>query len=81
MKAQISDDTRVSESALIERINKRLAVNSQDLKESRMIESPSLGHFYEHLNSIADRPGAIDLESIGRELGVLMPGEMLTPDN
>jgi len=80
MKENTSGGLEVSESALIARINKRLTGESGDLKESRMTESPSVGHFYEHLNSIADRPGAIDLESIARELGVLMPGESLAPD-
>jgi hypothetical protein len=62
---------------LIERINLRLSTDSQNRKESRMTGSPSFGHFYENTNSIADIADSIDLESFGRQLGVLMPGETI----
>jgi hypothetical protein len=40
-----------------------------------MTESPSFGNFYADTNEIADRPGDIDIESIGREIGVLRDDE------
>lgn len=73
MKNEMPSEQNISRSALIERINRKLADNSQDLKESRMTESPSLGHFYENQVSGEDEQGGIDLESLGRELGVLEP--------
>ncbi|HEY2866749.1 MAG TPA: hypothetical protein VGJ02_06635 [Pyrinomonadaceae bacterium] len=81
MTGNTSGDFEISQSVLIERINERLTTDSQDLKESRMSESPSLGHFYEHPDAIAEGHGTADLESIGRELGVLHPDETVTPDN
>jgi hypothetical protein len=61
----------VSRDDLVERINGPLTTDSEDLQEQRMSESPSFGNFYADTNEIAERPGDIDIESIGRELGVL----------
>jgi hypothetical protein len=69
---------KISDSVLIERINRRLELNSQNRKESRMNESPSFGHFYAQSESGSERSGSIDIESIGRELGVIIPGESPT---
>ena len=80
MSATTSGCREISESVLLDRINERLTSDGEDLKDSRMSESPSIGHFYEHQESFAEPPGLADLETIGRELGVLMPGETLSPD-
>jgi hypothetical protein len=61
----------VSRDDLVQRINDQLGTDSESLQEQRMEESPSFGNFYADTNEIADRPGDIDIESIGRELGVL----------
>ena len=66
---------KISDSVLIERINRRLELNSQIRKESRMDESPSFGHFYAQSEPTPRTKGPIDIESIGRELGILKPGE------
>jgi hypothetical protein len=62
---------------LIQRINERLTRNGESQKQSRFAGSPSFGHFYADTNSIAERPDEIDIESIGRELGVLGADEYL----
>jgi hypothetical protein len=61
----------VSRDDLVQRINGQLTTDSESLQEQRRSESPSFGNFYADINEIADRPGDIDIESIGRELGVL----------
>lgn len=61
--------------SLVRRINDQLTTDSDDLHELRMGGSPSIGNFYADTNGIADRPGDIDIESIGRELGVLHDDE------
>jgi len=66
---------KIIDSVLIERINRRLELNSQDRKAARMDGSPSFGHFYAQSESISHRSGTIDIESIGRELGILNPTE------
>jgi hypothetical protein len=77
MNSEIENGRRITESALIERINEKLSDDSRDRKEMQMTGSPSVGNFYEHANEFADREGAVDLESIGRELGVLAPDETI----
>lgn len=77
MNYEIENGRRVTESALIERINEKLSEESRDRKEVQMTGSPSVGNFYENANGIADREGAVDLESIGRELGVLAADETI----
>ena len=74
---EIENGRRVSESALIERINKKLADESLDLKAIHMAGSPSIGHFYEQDSEHGDRKDTIDLEAIGRELGVLASDETI----
>jgi len=64
-----------SDSVLIERINRRLEFDSLNRKESRMDESPSFGHFYAQSEPTPGTNGPIDIESIGRELGILKPSE------
>ena len=66
---------KISDSVLIEQINRRLEFDSQNRKESRMDESPSLGHFYAQSEPTPGTNGPIDIESIGRELGILKPSE------
>lgn len=61
----------VTREDLVRRINRQLSSDRRILMESRMEESPSFGNFYADTNEIADREGSIDIESIGRELGVL----------
>ena len=68
-------DNDVSRDDLVRRINEQLTSDGQSLHESRITESPSFGNFYADTNEIADRPGDIDIESIGRELGVLRDDE------
>ena len=64
-----------SDSVLIERINRRLEFDSQNRKKSRMDGSPSFGHFYAQSEPTPRTNGPIDIESIGRELGILKPSE------
>ena len=64
-----------SDSVLIERINRRLEFDSLNRKESRMDESPSFGHFYAQSDPMPGTNRPIDIESIGRELGILKPSE------
>jgi len=75
MQEKVSSVKWVTESVLIERINERLADDSRELQDLRMDSSPSLGHFYEQSDSIDDQSGSIDLETVGREMGVLAPDE------
>jgi len=77
MRYEVDNGKLVTESALIERINEKLMGESREQKEVQMTGSPSFGHFYENGNEIAERPGDIDLDSIGRELGVLAPDETI----
>jgi hypothetical protein len=77
MRYEAANGRRVTESALITRINKKLTDDSQDRKELQMSESPSIGNFYEHANELAGRKDTIDLESIGHELGVLANDEIV----
>jgi len=65
----------VSGSQLIERINRRLAAESQDRKDSRLDKSPSFGHFYAQSEPTPEENDPINIESIGRELGVLKDSE------
>ena len=46
MRYEVENGRRITESALVERINKKLTDESQDLKESQMAGSPSIGNFY-----------------------------------
>ena len=71
MSNNTADDKDVSTDDLVRRINTQLTTDSRSLQKSRMEESPSFGNFYADTNEIAERPGDIDIESIGRELGVL----------
>ena len=71
----------VSRDDLVQRINDQLTTDSESLQESRMDGSPSFGNFYADTNEIADRPGDIDIESIGRELGVLGDDETYGENN
>lgn len=71
MSNTTADDKDVSRDDLMLRINRQLTSDSRSLQETRMEESPSFGNFYADTNEIAERPGDIDIESIGRELGVL----------
>jgi len=81
MKENVRCVTKVTESILIDRINRKLSVDSQSLKESRMTGSPSFGLFYDHPTLISETARRTDLESIGRVLGVLLPGEHLGREN
>ena len=65
----------VTESVLVERINERLADNSRTSKELQMEGSPSFGHFYEQPDPTDEYNDSTDLESMGREMGVLAPDE------
>jgi len=73
--SETSGTKKISDSVLIERINRRLKLNSQNRKVARMDESPSFGHFYAQSEPISHRSGPLDIESIGRELGILNPIE------
>jgi hypothetical protein len=77
MQEKVTSVKWVTESALMERINERLADDSRQLQDLRMDSSPSLGHFYEQPNSIDGHSGSIDLEAVGREMGVLAPDEAI----
>jgi hypothetical protein len=77
MRYEVDNGRLVTESALIERINEKLSEDSQDRREMQMTGSPSIGNFYEHQNEIINRDGDIDLDAIGRELGVLAPDETI----
>ncbi|HKP70705.1 MAG TPA: hypothetical protein VJV05_15565 [Pyrinomonadaceae bacterium] len=78
MKEKTLCGVEVSESVLIDRINKRLTDDSLRIKEERSTGSPSFGTFYEQHDPTDEGHDTIDLESIGRKLGVLAPGETLT---
>ena len=77
MQEKILSVKWVTESVLIERINERLADDSRTMRDLRMQGSPSFGHFYEQLNSIDKQPSSLDLEAVGREMGVLAPDEAI----
>jgi len=77
MRYEVENGRRITESALVERINKKLTDESQDLKESQMAGSPSIGNFYGQDSELVDRKDTIDLEAIGRELGVLASDETI----
>ena len=72
---EISITKEISSSVLVARINRKLETESQNQKKCRMDESPSFGHFYAHSEPIPERTDPIDIESIGRELGVLKDSE------
>ena len=72
---KIDSTNEVSGSQLIERINRRLAAESQNRKDSRLDKSPSFGHFYAQSEPAPEENASIDIESIGRELGVLKDSE------
>ena len=78
MSSNATDDKDVSKDDLVQRINEQLTTDSRSLQELRMEESPSFGNYYAGTNEIAERPGDIDIESIGRELGVLGHNETYT---
>ena len=69
--------SEISRSVLIGRINKQLAEDGEILRKLRESGSPSFGAFYADTNSIADRKEKLNLESIGRELGVLSSDEQV----
>ena len=71
----------VTESALIERINERLTDDSRSLKDLMMAESPSFGHFYDQPDGVSEQTGSIDIEAVGREMGVLAPDESVARDS
>lgn len=77
MKYEAENGRRVTESALIDRINEKLIGDSEDLRDIQMTGSPSLGHFFGQEYELIDREDTIDLESIGRELGVLASDETI----
>ena len=77
---KFSNSKWVTESALIERINERLTDDSWSLKELMMEDSPSVGHFYEQPDGVSEQKGTIDIEAIGREMGVLAPDESIARD-
>jgi hypothetical protein len=77
MSDQTENGRRVTEAALIERINEKLSNDSSDRREMQMAGSPSIGNFYAHPNELAISDGALDLESLGRVLGVLAPDETI----
>ena len=65
----------ISGSQLMERINRRLEAESQNRKEIRLDGSPSFGHFYAQSEPTSEERDLVDIESIGRELGVLNDSE------
>ena len=77
MRYEVENGRRITESALVDRINKKLAHESQDLKESQMAGSPSVGNFYGQDGELGAGKEPIDLEAIGRELGVLASDETI----
>ena len=80
MPQKFSNTKWVTEAALIGRINERLAEDSRALKEIRMEDSPSVGNLYDQSDGVADENGSIDIEAIGRRLGVLAPDESVARD-
>lgn len=80
MMQKFSNIKWVTESALIERINERLTDESRTLKELKMADSPSFGHFYDQSDAVTEQKGSIDIEAIGREMGVLSPDECIARD-
>lgn len=80
MNKIVATERWVTESVLIERINERLTDDSHKQKESQMEGSPSLGHFYEQPDRANAGPGPIDIEAVGREMGVLAPDESVARD-
>jgi hypothetical protein len=75
-----SNDKWVTESALIERINERLTDDSRSLKDLMMADSPSFGHFYDQPEGVSEQTGPVDIEAVGREMGVLAPDESVARD-
>jgi len=80
MAPKFSNAKWVTESALIQRINERLADDSRALKELQMAGSPSIGHFYDQREVAVGPKGSIDIEAIGRKLGVLASDESVARD-
>jgi hypothetical protein len=78
-KAKGANRVKVSERALIQRINRKLAANGESLKKSRGDRARSdLGEYYIinlHKNSVVNF--GFDLEAKGRELGALAEWEAL----
>ena len=65
----------ITDQALIKRINRKLAGIDEQLRKARSYDH-NLGWFYTvntYRNWIVDTH--VDLEELGRELGVLRPGE------
>ena len=81
MNKKVAGARWVTESVLIERINERLTDDSRKLKVLQMQGSPSIGYFYEQTHQTFGRPGSLDLETIGREMGVLAPNESVARDD
>ncbi len=79
------DKAPVSERALLQRINRRLAADNEVVKKSRPVYdqgrpvySSDLGEFF-RINLLRNFlvEGNVDLEALGRELGVLREWESL----
>ncbi|MFN6963706.1 MAG: hypothetical protein ACK4S4_08065 [Pyrinomonadaceae bacterium] len=68
------DESVVSRDELMRRINERLSSDSRELRDARMTGSPSFGNYYA-TGDAAEPSGDVDIESIGRELGVLRDDE------
>jgi len=69
---------KVSENALLKRVNRVLKKNGEVLRKARNRQEDELGHFYmldraQNSNFVIQRD--VDMESLARELGVLSPRE------
>ena len=70
----------VSESAVIKRINRRLAKDGEQLRTRRSERYWSdLGTHYIVDSNNCVTASHVDLEQLGRELGALRPGEAVAP--
>ena len=67
----------ITESELIGRINRKLALDSETSRAARMTESPSFGNYYAVADPVVSGLRGNDLESLGRKLGLLFPHETL----
>jgi hypothetical protein len=71
----------VTERALIQRINRKLAKDGEKLRTTRGHFEPSLGrHYVIDLNRNFVVRKQFDLEELGRQLNVLQPWEDLADD-
>jgi hypothetical protein len=74
-----NEKTAIFEHVLIQRINRKLSANTEQLRRSRSFQlETSVGHYFiVDLKRNSVERQQIDLEQLGRELGVLADGDVV----